>query len=201
LSDWKLSGTVLIACNCDWGCPCNFNARPTHGFCEGGWVWAVDEGRHGGVSLNGLSLSLFAKWPGAIHEGNGQAVAYFDEKADATQRALLTRFLSGDMGGPWGIFGNTYAVSDPRPAKHELEFNGHFSKLRIGDSVRLELSPMLNPVSGAEAHPEVVLPEGLVVKRASLAQSKVFQLNDEFSYDYSGRYTAFGRFDYSGSEA
>ena len=26
---WTLTGTVLIACNCDWGCPCNFNALPT----------------------------------------------------------------------------------------------------------------------------------------------------------------------------
>ena len=33
---WHLSGTVFIACNCDYGCPCNFNARPTHGSCEGG---------------------------------------------------------------------------------------------------------------------------------------------------------------------
>jgi hypothetical protein len=35
---WKLKGTVLIACNCDYGCPCNFNALPTHGHCEGGWA-------------------------------------------------------------------------------------------------------------------------------------------------------------------
>jgi hypothetical protein len=29
----------LDACNCDWGCPCQFNAKPTHGNCEGvGWI-------------------------------------------------------------------------------------------------------------------------------------------------------------------
>src|SRR3712207_7833229 len=39
---WRLSGTLLIACNCDYGCPCNFNARPTQGKCEGGWIWHVD---------------------------------------------------------------------------------------------------------------------------------------------------------------
>src|SRR5262245_31089803 len=38
---WELTGTVLVACNCDWGCPCNFNARPTAGKCEGGWTWHV----------------------------------------------------------------------------------------------------------------------------------------------------------------
>jgi len=41
---WRLTGKVLVACNCDWGCPCNFNARPTTGKCEGGWTWHVEEG-------------------------------------------------------------------------------------------------------------------------------------------------------------
>ena len=30
-TSWKLGGTLLIACNCDYGCPCNFNALPSHG--------------------------------------------------------------------------------------------------------------------------------------------------------------------------
>lgn len=36
MTGWNLRGTVLIACNCDYGCPCNFNALPTKGHCEGG---------------------------------------------------------------------------------------------------------------------------------------------------------------------
>jgi len=24
---WKTKGAVLVACNCDYGCPCNFNAQ------------------------------------------------------------------------------------------------------------------------------------------------------------------------------
>jgi hypothetical protein len=47
--DWRLRGTVLIACNCDYGCPCNFNALPTYGKCEGQWTWHVEEGRFGDV--------------------------------------------------------------------------------------------------------------------------------------------------------
>jgi len=35
---WSVSGNVVIACNCDYGCPCNFNALPSHGTCEGGRV-------------------------------------------------------------------------------------------------------------------------------------------------------------------
>ena len=54
-----------------------------------------------------------------------------------------------------------------------------------------------NPVTKAEVHPEIVLPEGLVVKRGGLAASSVFRVKDELGYDHSGQYAAFGRFDYS----
>ena len=78
---WKLKGTVIVACNCDFGCPCNFNALPSSGKCEGGWTWHVDEGTFGETSLDGLAFSVFVNWPGAIHEGNGEAVIYVDERA------------------------------------------------------------------------------------------------------------------------
>ena len=77
---WSMEGTVLVACNCDYGCPCNVNGLPTTGKCEGGWTWHVEEGRYGETSLGGLNLSIFAEWPGAIHEGGGRAVSFFDER-------------------------------------------------------------------------------------------------------------------------
>ena len=71
MAEWTLKGTVLIACNCDYGCPCNFNALPTTGKCEGGWTWHVEDGRFGETMLDGLNFTVVVKWPGAIHEGNG----------------------------------------------------------------------------------------------------------------------------------
>ncbi len=35
---WRMSGELLSACNCDWGCPCNFDAPPTYGHCDGFYV-------------------------------------------------------------------------------------------------------------------------------------------------------------------
>jgi hypothetical protein len=32
---WQTEVYYLDSCNCDWGCPCQFNAKPTHGNCEG----------------------------------------------------------------------------------------------------------------------------------------------------------------------
>jgi hypothetical protein len=201
LAEWTASGRVLIACNCDWGCPCNFNAMPSRGFCQGGWCWFIEQGRFDGVTLDGLGVAVWAKWPGAIHHGNGQAIAFMDARANDAQRAALTQLVRGELGGPWGIFINTYALDGPHAAEFRVEHAEHESRLRIGDAVDLQLEVIRNPVSDAPAHPEIVLPEGLVVKRALVAKSRVFSVGHSLGYDHSGQYTAFGGFSYQGSSA
>jgi hypothetical protein len=196
MSTWQLAGNILIACNCDWGCPCNFNAPPSRGKCEGGWVWGIERGEIDGTAVDGLGIAVFADWPGAIHEGGGEAIALLDERADAAQRAALSRVVRGELGGPWGIFITTYALAEPKTARFDLQLSAYASRATIGDVLHLELQPMRNPVTQAETHPEMVLPEGLVVKHAQLAASKVFRVKDGVQYDHSGQYAAFGRFSY-----
>jgi hypothetical protein len=196
---WELEGTVLIACNCDYGCPCNFNALPSQGYCEGGWTWHVDKGRYRDTRLDGLNFTVLAKWPGAIHEGNGEALILFDERADDSQREAIETLVGGDVGGPWGVFAWTWpTIHGPNPAAYELELDGLSSRMKAGDAVELELGPIANPVTGAEVHPGVVLPEGIVVKQADFGTSKTFTVSDGIAYDHSGKYTAVGPFEYAG---
>jgi hypothetical protein len=196
---WALRGTVLIACNCDYGCPCNFNARPTHGKCEGGWTWHIRDGAYGSVRLDGLNFSLFVNWPGAIHEGNGEALMLVDERADETQRQAIATLLSGKVGGPWGTLAWTWPTAHgPKPVAYEVELNGITSRVRAGDSLEVESGTITNPVNGAEVHPAIVLPEGIIVKQADLGCSRVFRVGGEITMDHSGQYTAVGPFDYSG---
>ena len=197
MSAWSVNGTVLIACNCDWGCPCNFNAPPSHGYCEGGWIWLVERGHVGGVQLDGLGVALFAKWPGAIHEGGGRAVSYIDDRAHAGQRQALERVLQGEFGGPWGLFIKTYALEPAVSTRFNVDLAQHGTQVRLGDVVQLKLQKIKNPVTHAEVHPEIMLPEGLVVRRAQLAASSEFKVGEPLSYDHSGQYAAFGRFEYS----
>jgi hypothetical protein len=196
MSAWHLSGNIIIACNCDYGCPCNFNARPTHGKCEGGWVWVISDGSIHGVRVDGLAVAVYADWPGAIHDGGGRAVAYMDDRGDDAQRDALTRLVRGEFGGPWGIFMNTYQLEGPEPARFDIHFADYGTKLRIGDAVDLAIRKIRNPVTQAEVHPEMLLPEGLVLKRGRLAASKVFNVRDQVRYDHSGQYAAFGPFSY-----
>jgi hypothetical protein len=53
-------------------------------------------------------------------------------------------------------------------------------------------------MSGAEVHPGIVLPEGIVVKRADLGCSTIFRVGDDITMDHSGQYTAVGPFEYAG---
>ncbi len=197
---WKLKGTVLIACNCDWGCPCNFNAPPTTGSCEGGWSWHVEQGAYGDVALDGLNFSIFVKWPGAIHHGNGEAVIFLDERADDRQRDAIATLVKGGVGGPWGILGWTWpTVHGPKPVPYDVVLDGVHSRLKIGDALVFESTTIKNPVNGSEARPGVVLPEGLIVKRADLGASQTYCLTDAISFDHSGKYAAIGPFEYAGS--
>lgn len=196
---WQLKGTVLIACNCDYGCPCNFNAPPTPGYCEGQWTWHVEEGRFGETPLDDLNFTVAVKWPGAIHEGDGEAVILVDERADDAQREAIATLVGGDAGGPWGILAWTWpTIHGPEAVAYELELDGVDTHLRAGDAMELDLEPIRNPVSGAEVHPGAVLPEGIVVKQADFGASKVFRVSRGIDYDHSGKYTAVGPFDYSG---
>ena len=197
MAGWRVEGNVLIACNCDWGCPCNFNARPSRGYCEGGWIWLIESGQVDEVRVDGLGLAVFAKWPGAIHEGGGRAVCYVDDRADGGQRSALTRVARGELGGPWGLFIRTYELPEPVSARFDVKLAQHASSARIGSVLELELQTIRNPVTQAEVHPAIVLPEGLVVKHGNLAASKVFRLGEPLPLDYSGQYAAFGPFEYS----
>ena len=69
---WMMSGTVLISCNCDYGCPCNFNALPTAGKCEGEWTWHIEEGAYDGTRLGGVTFTLAVNWPGRFTRATGR---------------------------------------------------------------------------------------------------------------------------------
>jgi hypothetical protein len=84
--EWEIKGQELANCNCSYGCPCQFNARPTDDTCEAAVGYEVQEGHYGEVSLDGLRAAAVYKWPGAVHEGNGEMQLIIDESTDEEQR-------------------------------------------------------------------------------------------------------------------
>src|SRR2546430_5826050 len=68
---WKLKVEQLMACNCNWGCPCSFDAPPTYGKCETALAYRIAKGSYGGVAPHGFKFILLAAWPETIHPGHG----------------------------------------------------------------------------------------------------------------------------------
>ena len=83
---WKFEADFWQACNCDYGCPCEFEAPPSKGFCQGLGVWRISKGSYGKVSLDRLSLGFAIHTPEALHKGNGTGLIFYDKKANAAQR-------------------------------------------------------------------------------------------------------------------
>ena len=88
---WTIKAREFVHCNCAYGCPCQFNALPTHGHCHAVAAIEILEGRHGGTDLAGTRIAMILAWPGAIHEGKGHVVPIVDEAASDVQRDALLR--------------------------------------------------------------------------------------------------------------
>jgi hypothetical protein len=74
----------------------------------------IDEGIHGNTRLDGLRFVGIFRWPGAIHEGKGEAAVVIDERANEAQRNALLRILTGRTPRPAPRF---FKFS-PRPSRN-----------------------------------------------------------------------------------
>ena len=87
--NWGFEAVELLTCNCDWGCPCQFNARPTHGDCRAAGAFRIGTGHFGDTPLDGVIFAWLFAWPGAIHEGKGEGQLIVDENASDAQREAV----------------------------------------------------------------------------------------------------------------
>ena len=186
---WKLKIEHLMACNCNYGCPCSFEAPPTYGTCEAALAYRVVEGKYGDVTLDGLKWVLAAVWPGPLHERNGRGVVYLDARAKGAKRDALEAIATGRAGGPIGIFMSTVTAGlEVRMSPLEFKFDGKRSYFRVGEAIEVEFEPIRNPVTGEEHHAAVLLPAGMIAKREDHFSSKTLSVNAAgLNYSYPGR--------------
>jgi len=137
-------------------------------------VWRIDRGKYGDLSLDGLGLAFAAKWPGAIHEGNGTVCLFVDEKASKEQREALLEIGSGKAGGlPFEILATTFStLLEPEFVPFNVNMNGLESTARLGDNFRIALEPIKNPVTGDVETITVSHGTGFIFKSAECASAK-----------------------------
>jgi hypothetical protein len=51
---WRIETEYVQSCNCDYGCPCNFNALPSYGNCEALVGYRIIKGNFGDTKLDGV---------------------------------------------------------------------------------------------------------------------------------------------------
>jgi hypothetical protein len=173
--DWRVRADEFANCNCAYGCPCQFNALPTHGFCEAAAGWKIHEGHFCDVRLDGLNPAFFIHFPQAVHLGNGTIQLVVDERADARQRDALVKIMSGEetdeMATMWWVFS---AMSPNKleplfvPIDLEVDVDARRARLVIPGLLESTGEPIRNPVTGAEHRARIDLPHGFEYRIAEV---------------------------------
>jgi len=176
--EWRVRADEFGNCNCAYGCPCQFNALPTHGTCEAAVGYKIHDGNFGYVRLDGLTAALFVQFPGAIHEGNGTMQLVVDERADARQREALVKILSGEeteeMATIWWVLGAMSPNKLPplfMPIDFEIDVEARRARLNIPGLLETTGEPIRNPVTGAEHRARIELPDGFEYRVAEMGSS------------------------------
>jgi len=199
MTPWEIQGSELINCNCAYGCPCQFNALPTKGFCEAMGAIAIDKGHYGDVRLDGLKIGVVFQWPGAVHEGRGKCQPIVEAKASAEQREALLKIMSGQDTEPFATMFAVYAstmekVYDPifTTIEYAVDVDARRGKVRAEGVFELNAEPIRNPVSGQEHRARIDLPHGFEYELAEIGSASSHSRGN-LALDLENSYAQFAR--------
>lgn len=167
MATWEIKGRELVNCSCEYGCNCQFNALPDKGHCHAVAGIQIDTGHHGDTRLDGLRIAAIFKWPGPIHEGNGEAIAFVDRRADAKQREALLKIMTGQDTDPFAtmfaVFASTVTVMN-EPVFTDIDLavdvDARRGRIKVKDYIDTVGEPIRNQVTGKELRARIELPDG-----------------------------------------
>jgi hypothetical protein len=192
---WSIKAREFVNCNCSYGCPCQFDGLPTYGNCQAVAGMQIDEGHHGDTRLDGLRFVGIFRWPGAIHEGKGEAAVVIDERASEPQRAALLRIVTGQDTEPgatiFQVFSTTFEkLHEPifAPIDFDVDIDARKGRLIVRGITEGRGEPIKNPVTGAAHRARIDIPDGFEYSLAEIGRgwSKVarpmqFTLADSYA--------------------
>lgn len=195
MTDWLMKGEYLKNCNCVASCTCDTIGFPTPGpGCEGLFGMRISEGFFGDIRLDGIKWVAAVKWPGALHEGNGQMQAFIDESADAKQREALFEIFSGKHGNPlMEILSQIITtVHEPQfaPIHWEFDQKKRTAKVSVDGTVATESVPLTVPATGDEQRVVVRMPDGFEYKEMEVAVSKTLTSSGAIKLDHKNSHSS-----------
>jgi hypothetical protein len=198
-TDWHFEGPWLKNCNCDPGCPCDFNQFPTHDHCEGMVAMKIDKGHFGDVDLSGLHWAGTVRWPGAMHEGNGEVQPIVDEQASEEQRNALLTIMSGQAGDT--LFEIIAAVCpnvhEPvfAPFQFDFDLDSRTASVKVGDGVLETEVDTLRGIDPPDPYRVIVkIPNGFEYtgpdESSDTAQAKLIRSNSTIKLDLTNSHAS-----------
>ena len=164
---WMFRGVQYANCNCAYGCPCQFNSKTTHGFCEAMGAGRIDEGYFNETRLDGLNYILLLQWPGEVAEGNGKQQIMIDERANTDQREALKKILHGESTAPGATHFFVYNSTMSEvletlfvPIELSIDVEAREAKVHVPELVESTGTPIINPHSGQPSRARIDLPNG-----------------------------------------
>ncbi len=203
--DWYIEGLEFGNCNCDYSCPCQFEALPTHGDCRGFEVLRIDRGHFGEVKLDGLNVAVLYAWPGPIFEGNGALQAIIDERADAGHSDALTKVLHGEETAEaathwWVCRAMSTTVHETlfRPIDFEVDIEARTARVAIPGVLDSTGRPIRAPHGGDEHRVRIDIPNGIEFELAEIGSAST-KATGSIELDLRDSYGQFNVLRHSGS--
>lgn len=167
MTNWELHGTLFANCNCDYSCPCQFNALPTSGACQAVLFGQVDNGYHGAVRLGGTRVGMVVSWPGAVHEGKGSMQPFIDASASPEQREALVKIMAGEdtaeMGTAFWVYSKMCDTIHPpifTTVDIDLNIKNRTAQCHALDVARTRAEPIRNPITGGDHQVGIFMDNG-----------------------------------------
>ena len=199
---WHIKADYVEVCNCDYGCPCNFNGFPTYGFCRALVLFSIREGNYDDTKLDGIDVIVAESWPKAIHEGNGTVQLYISKYATEDQRSAVINIFSGKAKGegPFAVFAPTFKyVLEPQYVDINKIINGKKSSFSVPGVMDVQVESFKNPVTGEEQETKIQLPKGFIFKMADAAKTMLMRISTpSMNFDHSGQNAFFAEVEYRG---
>ncbi len=205
--DWYVEGKSFGNCNCSYGCPCQFEALPTHGHCRGFEVHRIDKGHFGSTDLSGLKIAVFYAWPGPIFEGKGELQIVIDERADEAQRNALDTILRGketeEAATHWWVFHAMSETTHPtlfKPIELDIDIDARRAKAVIPGVVESAGRPITPPHSDEEHRVRIDIPNGIEFEFAEIGSASTKTGSDlAINLELSDSYGQFNKLRHGGS--
>ena len=200
--DWLLEGEWFKNCNCDPGCPCDFNQHPTHANCEGLVAMRIEKGHVDDVDVSGLYWAGVVWWPGRMDEGNGRLQLLIDERAAPAQREALVRALAEGEGDVlMDIVRAVCPIVEEVlyvPFEWEFDLEGRTGRVKAGDVMETEVETLRG--FGDPPPPYrilVTIPEGFEYTgeghSAETALATKLRVNGAFTFEHENSHSSMTR--------